>query len=702
MSHPIDRIPPSLSRYVDTLRLTVPPLAQAVMAGAHRELQEPPRPGADPSERQHTHAALDVFLEFGDDRLADAWARELWVLVADELGTASADKPQSSGTEPGAAAFELKLVDDEQIEEDIEASRVIQQIESGAAVELRELQALCTTLRGLGQIGPSSHPMRPEVCMRALGRTVRGLPLTVPARLRALKVLGTALAVAVKATYAEQIRQLKHQGVEPAPYQVHMRSARAAEPEQDPLHRLVQRAGEAHRVQAAAQAAAEQALRGHAVEPLSLRMLDEPQGGTPEAPAAGAALDGAAAALLMGQLVAHFAREADLPAELHALLVRMGEPAARSARSDPAVWRSREHPLWQLLDRIATLGALHAGAGPAASGGTVLQMLEQVVARLERTQEPTVQDYTQAVTRVDTYADSAVQAEVAALQPQIQASDLAARRLMLEPLVRQQVAQQVDAVVVPQAVRRFLLGSWVGVLTHAMVQHGEASPEATRYGRLVDDVLAAAVVREDGLAGAPKRLPQLLAIVQQGLASTATQSTQLSAQLAELARALRNPAAALSAEPTEPPAPPSLDLSETSSAFGRDRFGPTEAMPAAPPTVTGTDFAHHGALPTVPIDLTPGALPTRASIDRESWLVSLRPGDRCRLFIDAGWSTRRLVWRSDNGQTFLFSGRRGEANQTITRRALARLRSEGLAATVAPGSLVERAMDTLPMGLEDD
>ena len=47
----------------------------------------------------------------------------------------------------------------------------------------------------------------------------------------------------------------------------------------------------------------------------------------------------------------------------------------------------------------------------------------------------------------------------------------------------------------------------------------------------------------------------------------------------------------------------------------------------------------------------------------------------------------------------MFSGRHGR-QQSITRRALERLRAAGLAATVPQGSLIDRAMATLPMGLD--
>ena len=49
-----------------------------------------------------------------------------------------------------------------------------------------------------------------------------------------------------------------------------------------------------------------------------------------------------------------------------------------------------------------------------------------------------------------------------------------------------------------------------------------------------------------------------------------------------------------------------------------------------------------------------------------------------RLFIHGRWARCQLLWRSDQGQFFLFAGDSPTRNHSITRRALERLSAAGL------------------------
>jgi hypothetical protein len=86
---------------------------------------------------------------------------------------------------------------------------------------------------------------------------------------------------------------------------------------------------------------------------------------------------------------------------------------------------------------------------------------------------------------------------------------------------------------------------------------------------------------------------------------------------------------------------------------------------------------------------------TPAKQDRAAWLAELVPGDLCRLFLQSRWMNAQLTWRSSNGQFYVFASGHGGRLHSLTRRQLARLRSEGLATTLERGQQVREAVDTL-------
>ena len=694
---------------------------QAIVHASVAALQAPALAGetaAQVRERQRAHAALVP----QGDAVTSACLQALWQQIDEQLhgaGTAQAAPAEAGG------GLMLTLMDDDDIEEDIEAMRVLHEVEASAGREMKELQALCTTVRGLRQIGPQSHPLRPEVCMHAVAQAGRRLGLARAPRLAWLRVVGDDFVRKLKGLYADHARYLRHQGVEPMPFPQGVATAPAAAAAPgapDAVQSLVARARAAQArdllqsravppepltvpVQApvpAAPAASppgtpthRQAAADEEAPAIPLQLFDEPQGLQAPVPEA---MDPGQAATLMQRLITHFAEQAAPAPRIHRLLMRLIVPARLSAAQDPDVWRSREHPVWQLMDRMATLGALYARPdGDVPADHPILGLLDQLVTRLEQAPQAGPQAYAQAIERIDRHGDTLIDQEVAQAGAQIEASDAAAQRLDLEPLVRRQLTRQIqDAPRVPAAVRAFLLGPWVTVLSLMMARDGEADPTAQRYVDLVDQLLALGnpAARAAGIP-APLPLPRLLAVGREGLAAADTPPAQISMQLAELTRVLRDPAAAMAAESAldDAASAPALDAPSEPAAFSGTETG------GALPTLPGTEFAQHGVLPTVPIDILPSDGPTRASRDRESWLQSLRPGQVCRLFIGARWATLRVLWRSDNHQVLMFSGRHGR-QQSITRRALERLRAAGLAATVPQGSLIDRAMATLPMELD--
>ena len=72
----------------------------------------------------------------------------------------------------------------------------------------------------------------------------------------------------------------------------------------------------------------------------------------------------------------------------------------------------------------------------------------------------------------------------------------------------------------------------------------------------------------------------------------------------------------------------------------------------------------------------------------------LAPGRAARLLLQGHWIDAQLLWRNDGGDLLLFADTDGRTH-ALTRRAIERLEAEGLVRIAPPGSLVQRAIDSL-------
>jgi len=99
------------------------------------------------------------------------------------------------------------------------------------------------------------------------------------------------------------------------------------------------------------------------------------------------------------------------------------------------------------------------------------------------------------------------------------------------------------------------------------------------------------------------------------------------------------------------------------------------------------------SMETVPADILGSG--GESTPDDGSRIENLRAGDRLRLFVEGRWSRVQLLWRSDRGLFFLFTGDNPSRNHSITRRALERLAGAGLLLPIEHKPLLQRAVDHL-------
>jgi hypothetical protein len=536
---------------------------------------------------------------------------------------------------------------DDDVDEDIESTRLVQAIESAGEWSLRDLRSRLASAPLPAGSGTREDvlPLAPARVVGALCACLQQQAVEPGLRLAVLRLVGDTLAADLALLYQRHAELLANWGVEPARYTIRR------EPEARPK---------------------------------------EQQGAKPV---------GVATAQIPA-LLAHVAAQAGLGSGMQELLARLAAPVARSVAADKHLLDSMDNPLWRLIDRLAALGQLDTDAG----GGLQLPLhlrLEPIIARLEQGAQPlSPQRYAQALVEAEAEAlgvadTTTAPATLHALRSQAlsesfraaasgpapvpapaESAPAPAPAQSLESLVRgQMIARLRDVPVLPE-VKQFLLGPWLGVVTRVVTEQGEDSPAAQRVLGAVESLID---------AGSHRRRAPLTR-----------------AELDCLRMEAEEGLAKASALPAERVRQHVEDLSQALAAWPRPAPEAEETLSAAldeDERASLLDWPSHDELATVPIALDAHNPDERALRDCETWLDGLGVGDVCRVQRQGQWATLRLNWRNEPGTYFAFGNATGLAF-CVSRRVLGRLRLEGLATTMARGQWLRRAVDTLPMSLE--
>ena len=544
----------------------------------------------------------------------------------------------------------LGLMSDDDVDEDIESTRVVQAIEGAAEWSLRDLRSRLAAAPAPSGRREDSLPLAPARVVGALCAALHEADLGAPVRLAALRTVADPLAQALAELYQQHAELLDGWGLQPAAYTIRR-------------------------------------------EPESRQARARSDGGAPRSDGAKEAVGVASSQI--PALLAQVAGEAGLSTGMQALMNRLAAPVARSVAADQRLLESVDNPLWRLIDRLASLGQLDIDAKPGSLQLPLHLRLEPIIARLESAAQPMpVERYAQALAEAEAEAHDAADMHghtTAATDPlqlssstaPLHASPTAAavaverQRQELEPLMRAQMAARLrDDPVLPE-VRQFLLGPWLQVIVKAYANQGEESDATQRALGAVESFIDGGSYRRRWPLGRAE-LDCLRMEAEDGLLKIGEMPGD---RVQQHVMDLR---AALATWPRPAPDTEFAALLEEP----REEAVIEEAGP----------WPSHDELATVPIALDSHNPDERSLRDCEAWLDSLAVGDICRIQRQGQWATLRLNWRSDTGNYFAFGNSTGLAFGA-SRRVLGRLRLEGLATTMARGQWVRRAMDTLPMPL---
>jgi hypothetical protein len=160
--------------------------------------------------------------------LGDAW-RELrkhqaaWCKrYPDELRAAIDASNKKPAERPAALAggFELTLVDDDRIVEQIESSRLVQHVMPLVEQPVSELDALVSSAMGLETVRPELNPVRPEVFAQTLRVLISSAQVKPATGTLWLKYMAEPLGHELQQLYGRLVVQLRDANVQAAGYHV--------------------------------------------------------------------------------------------------------------------------------------------------------------------------------------------------------------------------------------------------------------------------------------------------------------------------------------------------------------------------------------------------------------------------------------------------------------------------------------------------
>lgn len=597
---------------------------------------------------------------------------------------------------------ELELMGDDQVQETVELARVQQVVQMAVDEEQLTLTALLSTARGFEVINTDANPLRAELVVTALMKTLKDLQVEPAVRARWLQLGALSLGRELRDLYLHLGLMLGQMGIEPAGYAV------IQAPESRPNVGQPPGAGPG----AAAAGPTEPAPARDTLGSEALLTLDHlhqllvgnlDQGGdglgAPDDAASSQAMVRTLASEVVSLMLKRIAADERLLPPVREMLQEMKPALLQLARSEPRFFADRQNPARRMLDAIterslAFTSEQDRGYGPFS---------RQVRSILKAIKEPgpdlseRLEGLLEALNRSQAEAVEPAQAQARGLA--VQTLVRVEQRNLLAERVAGEIRTRGDFDRTPGVVRRFLTSAWSQVIAQARLEVSGAPPlqpgesSASRYADILADLMWSSQLSQASLnrPRLVKVIPNVLRTLREGLDSIEYPRERAEAFFQAL---MGLHEAAYKTQRNEPPpveeGPPSVPPEQEDEepwmprTEARDSCLMEDAFPDAPETSTQPAFQETRPLQRDWADVKAemagqhkGVLPVG------TWVDILQEGQALR------W---QITWASPHGTLFLFTGGNGRS-LSMTKRGLERLQEQGRLRVVADHGVVDEALD---------
>lgn len=705
-------LPPPMLRFIEEELSRTPVLIERVTAAAISQLQQAARPEATTSrdERLVRCEVMESLLR-GAPEFNQLFADKLRERVMGELGAVLQSNPSDGDND--TTSFDL--VDESRVEADIEISRATQAIDQAAEWELRELQTFTSALAGQAHVSASSNPLRPSVYAQALWHATCAITPRLTHRRLLLRTVAGCLAGQLKMAWAGACTRLEDSGIEPSAYKTTAfpsgtgaDAAKAKRADAQRLDHLLSRmpgaasgggapgpSMAATEVNAGAQdvrftAAFEQAL--HSIESL-LRSHAVPGvgsvGGIQNTPLPmhehSASLVAHATHGIDRQIVELLSRlfeavlcDEQLSLGARAVLARLQVSALRVALSDATMLESDQHPVWQLMNRIAAATRLWPHPDDPRTA-QLLEFSDWLTTQIAATSQPSTDLYLRGLEQLGEHLAQQQQAQREEARSLIESLSLADRRDTLQYELSDQFAEQFSSIKTAPRVVRFMTQEWPRVVTESFLRFGAQDEQSTALLKVADDLRASLLVDPNNRQQLFGLLPPLLKRLRAGMALIAWPEDRQKALLDDLMDAHNQ----------------LLGFSKRSGEL-RLTDAPTEQKPVWADTQSLEDASVEPMIEVASMDTVPAELLATddgAQTMSDSLTEKIILSQPCQWLIGGRWQQVQLLWRSETARFFLFAGETAGCPHSITGVALERLGREGLIKPLNEPQLLQRAID---------
>ena len=708
---------PLMLRFIEEEISRTPFLMQRVTAAAISQLQQASRPEAISSrdERLVRSEVMESLLSGGPE-FTRLFADKLRELVTNELGGRL--QSTTSGGQNSPTGFDL--VDESRVESDIEISRATQVIDQAAEWELRELQTFTSALAGQTHVIANSNPLRPAVYAQALWYATCAITPRLTHRRLLLRTVAGCLAGQLKMAWAAACTRLESEGIEPSAYKTTAfpsgaapdaaKSKRVGAQRLDHLLSRMPGAGSGGgappatprgpstagpSVSTGTQGARFSAAFEQALQSIEGLLRSHASGGPGSgggvhnaplplhehnASLASHATDGIDRQIveLLSRLFEAVLCDDQLSAATRAVLARLQVSALRVALGDATMLESDQHPVWQLMNRIAAAAGLWPQAGDPRAA-RLFEFSESLATQIAATSQPSTELYSRGLEQLEEHLAQQQQVQREEALTLIESLTLADRRETLQDELSEQFAEPLSSITTAPRVVAFMKREWPQVVAESLLRFGADNEHSTPLLKVVDDLRASLLVDPSQRQQLFSLLPPLLKRLREGMALIALPETRQKVLLDDLMDA-HNRLLGFSkrADDIQPADTPAFDDAVWADTQPVEET-PVEAMieVASMDTVPAELLAADEGPHTMPDSLT-------------EHIVLAQP---CQWLIGGRWQQVQLLWRSESARFFLFAGETAGCPHSITGVALERLGREGLIKPLAEPQLLQRAMD---------